>query len=152
MWIPAAVVPAWMARDAAVRHALARLGASLVAGALLIGWPALPRALADWVHAGCLWREMTGLPCPGCGITTSLAALGRGDLSAAWAANPSGLAIAALLVGQTIVTGVSALLAAHGAARAWHAAFGWFTWLDRSAVGGLMAVWLWRLAGAGRWS
>ncbi len=36
----------------------------------------------------CPFRLVTGLKCPGCGITTMILALGRGDLSAALAANP----------------------------------------------------------------
>ncbi|MEO5822556.1 MAG: DUF2752 domain-containing protein [Vicinamibacteraceae bacterium] len=43
---------------------------------------------------------MAGLPCPGCGVTTSLLALGRADIGAAWHANPAGAGVAVLLGGQ----------------------------------------------------
>ncbi|HJD20806.1 MAG TPA: DUF2752 domain-containing protein [Candidatus Gemmiger faecigallinarum] len=36
----------------------------------------------------CPFRLATGLQCPGCGITTLLLAVGRGDFGAAFAANP----------------------------------------------------------------
>lgn len=36
----------------------------------------------------CPFRLVTGLKCPGCGITTMILALGRGDVGAALAANP----------------------------------------------------------------
>jgi hypothetical protein len=36
----------------------------------------------------CLLRALTGLPCPACGGTTAMVALGRGDLLAALRASP----------------------------------------------------------------
>lgn len=36
----------------------------------------------------CLFRLATGLKCPGCGITTMILALGRGDAAGAFGANP----------------------------------------------------------------
>ena len=36
----------------------------------------------------CLFRVLTGWQCPGCGITTMLVCLSRGDLFGAFAANP----------------------------------------------------------------
>ena len=36
----------------------------------------------------CPFRLVTGLKCPGCGITTMILALGRGDVGTALAANP----------------------------------------------------------------
>jgi hypothetical protein len=35
----------------------------------------------------CLWRTLTGLPCPGCGMVHALLAMARGDMRAAWAFN-----------------------------------------------------------------
>jgi hypothetical protein len=40
------------------------------------------------VHPGCGWKGLTGIPCPGCGGTRSLAALGEGDWWAALNLNP----------------------------------------------------------------
>src|SRR4051794_33769836 len=60
------------------------------AGGLMLGaaalWPALP------VHPGfaCPLRTLTGIPCPLCGMTTSVVACVHLDLHAAVAANPAG--------------------------------------------------------------
>jgi hypothetical protein len=37
---------------------------------------------------GCWFYNLTGRPCPGCGLTRALLALGRGDFVAAWRFNP----------------------------------------------------------------
>lgn len=50
----------------------------------------------------CLMQRFLGLPCPGCGILTSLAALIHFDFSRAWNANPVGILIAALVVLQVL--------------------------------------------------
>jgi hypothetical protein len=41
----------------------------------------------------CLFRESLGVPCPGCGITSSMFAIARGDIFLSWRSNPSGLAL-----------------------------------------------------------
>ena len=49
---------------------------------------------ADVAHPGapgCLLRAVTGIPCPFCGLTHSMMALGQGNLGAAVAQNPLGL-------------------------------------------------------------
>ncbi len=49
--------------------------------------------------AFCLFKEVTGLPCPSCGATRSVLLLGRGDFEAALLLNPLGfLLVAGLLV------------------------------------------------------
>jgi len=66
---------------------------------------------ADVAHPGapgCLLRAVTGMPCPFCGLTHSMMALGQGNLAAAVAQNPLGLlllplAIAVLVLGVRIV-------------------------------------------------
>jgi hypothetical protein len=65
--------------------------------ALLVGLPCL-RVIP---HI-CLFRWMTGIPCPGCGITTALSALCRLDLHAAVQANIAALPIALLFVFQIL--------------------------------------------------
>ncbi|HWL66184.1 MAG TPA: DUF2752 domain-containing protein [Actinomycetota bacterium] len=68
------------------------------AGLLLLGaflWPLIPG------HIGlvCPLRATTGIPCPLCGMTTSVVATGRGRFSDALAANPGGLvAVAAAVI------------------------------------------------------
>ena len=43
---------------------------------------------------GCIIRERTGWPCLGCGLTRVAENVSRGDLGAAWSANPLGTVIA----------------------------------------------------------
>jgi hypothetical protein len=59
----------------------------LAGGSLL---PALPKAVL------CPFKALTGLPCPGCGMTHAFLALGRLDPAGAWAANPLVFPLAAL--------------------------------------------------------
>ena len=46
----------------------------------------------------CVWRAVTGLPCPGCGMIHALLALTRGDMRAAWAFNRSSVVVAPILL------------------------------------------------------
>jgi len=39
----------------------------------------------------CALRRMTGMSCPGCGLTRCFISLAHGDLAAAWAYNPAGI-------------------------------------------------------------
>jgi Protein of unknown function (DUF2752) len=140
MWFPASAIPARLAPDDWSRHLAARLAASMLAAVALIALPGAMPAVARWTGAACLFRGLTGLPCPGCGITTSLLALGRGDLQASWAANPAGVAVAVLLAGQAGVALV-AIRRSRGDTRGMRS----LTWLDRIGLGGLLAAWAGRL-------
>lgn len=72
---------------------LAKLGAvMLAAGALLAYSPIHPGLL-------CPLRATTGVPCPFCGMTTSVKAILRLDFGAAFAANPGGILAVALAAG-----------------------------------------------------
>lgn len=53
--------------------------ASLVVAAMLA---------LDWFAPVCPFRAITGLLCPGCGMTSALRALVAGDFSGAWYSNP----------------------------------------------------------------
>ena len=141
MWLPAFVIPARIASDPWARHAAGRLGASALACFGLVALPSAVTSIVRSMDAACLFHLLTGLPCPGCGITTSLFALGRGDVAAAWSANPAGLAVATLLIGQALVAAV----ALRRTTLLTHPALVWFTWLDRVMIGGLSAVWIGRL-------
>lgn len=46
----------------------------------------------------CSFRQLTGLSCPHCGMTTSLCLLVRGQLALALRANPSGIVLGGLLL------------------------------------------------------
>jgi hypothetical protein len=142
MWLPASAVPACLARDDWSRHLVARLGASGLAVAVIVAFPLVFPAIARWTDAACLFRGLTAVPCPGCGITTSLLALARGDTQAAWAANPAGFAVTALLVGQAAVAAVAMRRDAPV-----HHGLRWLTCLDGMAILGLAAVWVGRLVG-----
>ena len=72
------------------------------AGILLGAGVALP--LLDHPGPGCLLRAMTGVPCPLCGMSTSVAATVRGDLSDALTAAPAGIALVGLAI-WVFVTG-----------------------------------------------
>ena len=66
-------------------------GAFIIAAAV---YPLLPHP-----ELLCPLRAATGIPCPLCGMTTSVTATVRGDLGAALAANPAGvLAVIAAVV------------------------------------------------------
>ena len=60
----------------------------LLGGVFLVSFlyqpPAVPRFTV------CLFKNMTGLDCPGCGLTRSFCALSRGDLGAAFYFNKLG--------------------------------------------------------------
>lgn len=51
----------------------------------------------------CLFREITGLKCPGCGITTFFRNMFRGDVKTAISANPS-LVIVLPLLGAVLIS------------------------------------------------
>lgn len=140
MWLPASAIPASIARDDWSRHLLARLGASTLAATALVAVPHALPAIVRWTDVACLFRGLTGLPCPGCGITTSLLALARGDVQASWSANPAGFGVAALLAGQAVVAAVAMRRGASS-----HGALPWLVGLDRMAIGGLLAAWVGRL-------
>jgi hypothetical protein len=52
-------------------------GAAAVALFLAAGWVGLPSGAGFTV---CAFRRLTGIPCPGCGLTRAMAALARGEL------------------------------------------------------------------------
>ena len=62
-----------------------RIGAAL----LLAGGAAL-QLVPEHASPACPVRALTGIPCPLCGMTTSVEATVRGDLTDAFAANPAG--------------------------------------------------------------
>lgn len=49
-------------------------------------------------HTLCVFKNITGLPCPSCGITRSVLCLAHGDVAQALLINPLGLLAAVLLV------------------------------------------------------
>ena len=56
-----------------------------------------PRGYGTHTQLGlgaCAFREMTGKPCPSCGMTTAFAWTMRGRFAESWRANPAGAMIA----------------------------------------------------------
>jgi hypothetical protein len=74
-----------------------------VAAALLLGCAAARAAVPGEPGLPCGVRELTGVPCPLCGMTTSVTATVQLELGDALAANPAGpllvMAAAAVLLG-----------------------------------------------------
>jgi Protein of unknown function (DUF2752) len=68
------------------------------ASALLLGCAAARAAAPGDVGVQCPLRTLTGVPCPLCGMTTSVTATVQLELGEAIAASPAGLALVALAV------------------------------------------------------
>jgi hypothetical protein len=128
------------------------LPAAWLAAAILGGAALLP---PTWASAGpplCPFRLVTGLPCPGCGLTRSLVSLMHGDLSAAVLFHPLGPVVAAILLALVLgavwrtwraarwrAVGSGALTAPPPAEKR---SLGGLAWLGMAAA---LVVWLLRL-------
>lgn len=51
----------------------------------------------------CPFALLTGLACPGCGLTRAAVSLARGDLAASWAFHPLALLVALWAVAGTVM-------------------------------------------------
>lgn len=81
-------------RDLSTPERIGVLGIGvLLAGAV---WPTVVGATG--LGLPCPLRTLTGVPCPGCGLTTGAVALSHGQFGAAFAANPVILGLAGLAV------------------------------------------------------
>jgi hypothetical protein len=81
-------------RDLSVPERIGLFGLG-VAGAAAV-WPGVTGATG--LSLPCPLRWLTGVPCPGCGLTTAAVALVRGDVAGAAAANPAIFGLAALSI------------------------------------------------------
>jgi hypothetical protein len=54
----------------------------------------------------CTWRNATGLPCPGCGLSRSWVEAARGDLAASFEQHRLGLALMLYVLAQALRHGV----------------------------------------------
>lgn len=61
------------------------------AGMLMLGTAAVFAVAPGDQGLPCPLRATTGVPCPFCGMTTSVVSAVRLDLASAWAANPAGI-------------------------------------------------------------
>lgn len=88
-------------------------GACVLAPCLVIvalAWWLMPRAAGHGTHRqlglpGCSFLVRTGLPCPSCGLTTSMAFMARGRVVQAYRAHPFGVV---LFVAVVAAAGVGA--------------------------------------------
>jgi hypothetical protein len=99
-----------------------RLGATL-----LLGVAAVRAALPGEHGFPCPLRTLTGIPCPLCGMTTSVTETVELDLGDAVAANPAGVALVALAVAIVLGPGRRLIIG------------------SSLVYFGLAAVWLWEL-------
>src|SRR5690349_20786141 len=81
----------------------------LVAGVAAV-WPTFTSRTGAGLP--CPLRTLTGVPCPGCGLTTAAVALVRGEAGAAFQANPVifGLAALAVAVGPLVALRAAGVL------------------------------------------
>lgn len=94
------------------------------------------------VHIPCLFSTATGIQCPACGITRSVAAIARGDLSMSLAYHPAGIGIAGIALAAFLVPAQTQRLYA-ATSRQWAA----LPLILRIALGAglVMAAWAWNL-------
>jgi hypothetical protein len=78
----------------------------------------------------CSFLDLTGLPCPGCGLTRSVVAAVRGDMAASWGFHRLGaLTLFYILLQAAYRLGVLII------PRATAAVFGTGLWLNRGLIG-----------------
>ncbi len=91
----------------------------------------------------CLFQYFLHIPCPGCGVTHALLGVLRLDFTAAWRANPAGLAVAALLAWQILARPMALVFERHAGVVSQVSRHG-----SRMAMAGLAGVWILRLVSA----
>lgn len=94
-------------------------------------------------YPACTWVVLFGYPCPTCGMTTAFAHTVRGQLTAAWSAQPAGLVLA---LGTILATSVSLSVLFTG--KVW--AVNWYrvspTWVMLAAILLIAGGWIYKLA------
>jgi hypothetical protein len=88
----------------------------------------------------CLFKLISGLPCPGCGITHSIAALTSFNLSAAWQSNPAGIFVVVCVLFQLVARPLAIMHPltgpnVHFASK----------WIGHAAFTALLVVWVVRI-------
>ena len=76
---------------------------ALIASGLLLSAGATLRFTSLHTGLACPLRTITGIPCPLCGMTTSVTATVGGDLAAAAAATPAGIVAVAVALYVVVV-------------------------------------------------
>ncbi len=125
------------------RYALSSMTAAtrLRLGVAVSGFLALI-AVYGPVDIPCLFTTATGIQCPACGLTRSVASIARGDLGASLAYHPAGIGIAGIALAAFLIPAQTQRLYA-AASRTW----GGLHLGIRIAVGFalLVAAWIWNL-------
>ena len=125
------------------RYALSSMTAAtrLRLGVAVSGFLALI-AVYGPVHIPCLYSTVTGIQCPACGITRSVASIARGDIAASLAFHPMGIllagsALAAILAPTQTLRAQAAISASWGA----------LSPMARIGIGAgaLILAWIWNL-------
>ncbi len=101
----------------------------------------------------CSFLARTGLPCPTCGMTTSLSAMAHGQVLLAWQAQPFGVVLFLALAGFAVLAtveslggrGVLAGLQGAGSKRPGITAWGLAGWLAWVVLLGIPAGWALKL-------
>jgi hypothetical protein len=75
---------------------------TLAASAMVLGLLAVADPATSPLFPPCIWRTVTGLLCPGCGSARAIHALLRGEVLAAWLANPLAVSTVPLLVADVV--------------------------------------------------
>jgi hypothetical protein len=83
----------------AAHHAKVLVGSCAVAAVFLHA--SLLRAVTSLPHF-CLFERLLGIPCPGCGMTGSLASLANGDLASSLALHPVGVGLVLAVAVQSL--------------------------------------------------
>lgn len=106
MTVPPHIASTTVARRTAAGFALVGI-AAFMAAAWIDPYDAAGRPLSHGTHRQlglppCMLDLVTGLPCPACGVTTSVALLAHGDVAAAWHTNWAGAVIGLLGAATTL--------------------------------------------------
>ncbi|MBL8860977.1 MAG: DUF2752 domain-containing protein [Planctomycetes bacterium] len=123
--------------------ALAALGALLALGFVVEPDPRGFGTHEQLGFAPCRFLLLTGVPCPGCGVTTSVAHAARGDLAASLASQPFGLVVL-LLAPAAAVYALVKHARGHDLAEVLRATrLGWWA----AGIGlAALAAWAWKVA------
>jgi hypothetical protein len=104
------------------------------ATAALVGAVLLPDRVAHDGPVFCLFRRVTGRPCPSCGLTRSWQAIGHGRIDDGMAAHPFGPLT--MLAAMWLASDGSAVRRLEAVDRRW----------GRAAAVAWIGTWLWRLS------
>ena len=90
----------------------------------------------------CMMRRLSGVNCPGCGLTRSFISIGRGDIAGAWHYNAAGWLIFAVVLVQPPFRSFQLWRLSKGIEE-WNPP--WLSSVAWILLAALAAQWLWRL-------